>query len=116
MTDVQTFFKEARQKRSKRAKAVKYAQARAEVIERSQGRCEVVLGPITCTSQGTQAHHIRRRSQGGQDTAENLIWICAAHHSWVHANPATAEHYGLLRRSSFDPAPGLVRVEKVKRT
>ena len=115
MTDVQTFFKEARQKRSKRAKAVKYAQARAEVIERSQGRCEVVLGTSACTSQGTQAHHIRRRSQGGQDTAENLIWICAAHHTWVHANPATAEHYGLLRRSSFDPAPGLVRVEKVDR-
>ena len=115
MNDVQTFFKEARQKRSKRAKAVKYAQARAEVIERSGGRCEAAVEGV-CRGGGDQAHHVRRRSQGGQDDPSNLKWVCDACHGHIHANPTAAEALGLLRRSSFDPAPGLVRVEKVKRT
>ena len=114
MTDVQTFFKEARQKRSKRAKAVKYAQARAEVIERSQGRCEAAVEGV-CRGPGTQAHHIRRRSQGGTDDPSNLLWVDGACHTEIHRLPAWAESVGLLRRSSFDPAPGLVRVEKVDR-
>ena len=113
MTDVTTYFKEARQKRSKRAKAVKYAQARAEVIERSQGRCEAACEGV-CAGRGDQAHHVRRRSQGGKDEPGNLLWVCHRCHGHIHAHPATSMALGLLEFSSFDPAPGLISVTKVK--
>ena len=99
---------------SKRRSQVKYAKARAEVIERSQGRCEAAVSSV-CRGRGDQAHHVRRRSQGGSDDPSNLKWVCDACHGHIHAHPAEAESVGLLKRSSFDPAPGLVRVEKVTR-
>lgn len=113
MADVQTYFKEARQKRSKRRKAVRYAQARAEVIERSQGRCEAAVEGV-CLSRGDQAHHKRRRSQGGQDTPANLLWVCRACHDHIHRHPSEAVDAGLLEFSSFTAAPGLINVERVR--
>lgn len=112
MTEVRTFFK-ASQGRSKRRAVIRYAQARAEVFERSQGHCEAVVEGV-CVGRGDQAHHVRRRSQGGDDDAGNLLWICRPCHDWVHGHPATANALGLLEFSSFDPAPGLINVERVK--
>ena len=115
MTDVTTFFKNP-ERRSKRAKAVKYAQARAEVIERSGGRCEAAVEGV-CRGMGTNAHHRQLAGQGGPDTPENLLWVCGSGttgcHGWIHANPQQAIWLGLLV-SSFDPAPGLINVERVK--
>ena len=111
MTDVTTYFKEARQKRSKRAKQVAYAQARAEVYERSGGLCEAAVEG-RCPHQGSEAHHKRRRSQGGADTADNLVWLCELHHRWVHANPTAAIDVGLLVPTTFSPAPGLLKVTR----
>lgn len=113
MTEVRTFFKTGAQKRSKRRDATRYAQARAVVFERSQGRCEASVEGV-CLGRGDQAHHVRRRSQGGQDDPSNLLWVCRACHDHVHRNPAEAVELGLLV-SSFSPAPGLVSVEKVNR-
>lgn len=114
MTDVRTFFKTGARKRSKRRDAAKYAQARAVVFERSQGRCEASVEGV-CLGRGDQAHHRRRRSQGGADDPSNLLWICNPCHTWAHSYPTQAEALGLLERSSFDPAPGLVSVQKVAR-
>ena len=44
-------------------------------------------------------HHILRKSQGGQNTADNLVTLCRAHHDWVHAYPEASRNLGLLRRS-----------------
>jgi len=101
-------------RRSKRRDAARYAQARAEVYERSQGRCEAAVEGV-CAGRGDQAHHKRRRSQGGQDDPANLVWICSPCHTWVHGHPVAAVALGLLEFSSFDPAPGLVSVQKVTR-
>jgi hypothetical protein len=30
-------------------------------------------------------HHTWRKGQGGPDEAWNLVTLCAAHHTWVHA-------------------------------
>ena len=43
-------------------------------------------------------HHILRKSQGGQDTPDNLVTLCRAHHDWVHGNPESSRNLGLLRR------------------
>lgn len=96
----------------RRKKRTEFAKARAEVAERSNGRCEAQIGG-GCLGQGTQAHHKRRRSQGGKDTAENLLWVCLPCHGYIHAHPAESVEAGWLTRSSFDPAPGLINVEKV---
>lgn len=114
MTDVQPRWKGS-QKRQKRRNAAKYTLARAAVFERSGGRCEAQVEGL-CLGRGDQAHHKRRRSQGGQDTPANLLWICRKCHDHVHRFPAQAEALGLLEFSSFTPAPGLLSVTKVKGT
>lgn len=47
-------------------------------------------------------HHVLRRSQGGQDTPDNLVTLCRAHHDQVHRQVARALILGLLRQ----PQPG----------
>lgn len=111
MNEVKTFFKEART--SKRRKGVS-PKVRAEVLRRSQGHCEARIGEI-CTGDYEHAHHRRRRSQGGADSAANLLAVCRECHRHIHANPAWSEAQGFLLRSSFTAAPGLVKVEKVQR-
>ena len=116
MTDVQPRWKGS-QKRQKRRNAARYNKARAEVIERSGGRCEAAVEGV-CKVQGTNAHHKRMSGQGGTDDPSNLLWVCGSGttgcHGWIHANPEAATALGLLV-SSFSPAPGLVSVEKVTR-
>lgn len=103
-------------RRSKRNKAVEYAKARAFVYERSGGRCEASVAGV-CEGRGTNAHHKQMRGQGGKDDPENLLWVCGSGttgcHGWIHANPTQAIALGLLV-SSFDPAPGLINVERIK--
>jgi hypothetical protein len=41
-------------------------------------------------------HHVVRRSQLGPDTPENLLWVCAWHHAWLHDHVADARLLGLL--------------------
>jgi hypothetical protein len=39
--------------------------------------------------QGTQAHHIKFRSQGGDDASYNLLWCCLWCHDDIHAGRAS---------------------------
>jgi len=56
-----------------------YRQLCREVLERDGWRCQ------SCgRTEGLQVHHIRPRSRLGDDTAENLIALCAECHQKVH--------------------------------
>lgn len=38
------------------------------------------------SSRGLHCHHVIYRSQGGPDTEENLVLLCAEHHELVHSD------------------------------
>jgi 5-methylcytosine-specific restriction protein A len=78
------------------------AKAALLVRARSLGACEAAFSAY-CTSRGTQAHHVVRRSQGGQDTPQNLLWVCTPCHTAIHAQPEAARAAKLLRtRTTWD--------------
>lgn len=80
-----------------RARDAEYQVARAARREQVRGLCE---GDTPASPprqhQGGHAHHVARRSQGGDNGVENLRWLCWEAHDWVHANPAAARELGLL--------------------
>ena len=45
-------------------------------------------------------HHILRRSQGGDDSDDNLLAVCKACHRWIHdrTNAAVALARGYIRK------------------
>jgi 5-methylcytosine-specific restriction endonuclease McrA len=62
------------------------ASIRHTVFQRDQGNCQFAL-PNKTTCQNPffiQLHHKKPVSRGGQNTIENLITLCAAHHSLQH--------------------------------
>ena len=68
----------------------------AQVVARDNGcRAERLVREISCYGR-LDPHHIQRRSQGGTDTADNLVTLCRAHHRWVHEHPALSKPLGLL--------------------
>lgn len=80
-----------RGRRPKAADAIP-AFVRGQVTRRSGGRCEAPF----CTARAVHMHHIKRRSQGGADTAENIKHLCAGDHRFVHDHPDIARMHGLL--------------------
>jgi hypothetical protein len=68
--------------------------ARKIALQRSEARCEARWS--NCTRQAEHAHHMRRRSQGGGDTPDNLLIVCSRCHTDIHANPAEAARRGHL--------------------
>lgn len=81
--------------RGKRQTNPAWRRSRAWTFERSGGRCEA--RQHGCTGRAEQAHHIRRRSQGGSDDPSNLLAVCGRCHTWIHSNPAEARELGFLR-------------------
>jgi hypothetical protein len=71
--------------------------ARKAVVKRAGGRCEAQWDS-TCRRYGAHAHHVIRRSQGGDHDPGNLIWVCNPCHENIHRNPAEARKLGLLAR------------------
>ena len=56
-----------------------YTVVRNQVLERDGWRCQ------ECGSmKGLEVHHIKRRSQLGDDVMENLITLCAGCHGKSH--------------------------------
>lgn len=62
-----------------------------QIMARSEGACEHCRERIA-----TEKHHIKRRSQGGTNTLDNLAHLCRNCHWWVHANPKESAKLGLL--------------------
>lgn len=67
--------------------------ANPEGPQRCQGPRRGLLGECW---PGLHRHHVVRRSQGGADTPDNLLWLCPWHHHYVHHHPAEAKALGLL--------------------
>lgn len=63
---------------------------------------------LRCGKPATNRHHRKRKSQGGDDSPENVIDLCGSGttgcHGWVHANPAQAYEQGWLVKSWQNPA------------
>lgn len=97
----------------RRARSPQLAKARLEVMARSGGRCEAAI-PDVCQGWGSEAHHVLRRSQGGQDTAANLRWVCSRCHRHVHAHVAEAVELGLLRHRAGPLSLAVTRVERAQ--
>lgn len=68
---------------------------RRQVAARARGLCEARWSP-DCMTGGVHAHHRRRRSQGGQDTVSNLLWVCTPCHLLIHDEIAEAVSRGFL--------------------
>ena len=48
-------------------------------------------------SWSAELHHLKRRSQGGGDTRDNLAWLCHEHHFKFHAGNLSEDEKALLR-------------------
>jgi 5-methylcytosine-specific restriction endonuclease McrA len=44
-----------------------------------------------------ELHHLKRRSQGGGDTCDNLAWLCHEHHFKYHAATLSSSEKALIR-------------------
>lgn len=73
------------------------------IKERSGGFCEARIVGV-CTGRHDHTHHRKLRSQGGEDTKENLIGACWACHRYLHNHPAWARSVGLIVSRELDPA------------
>lgn len=69
-----------------------------DVLARDMGCRGAGLIRIPCAGR-IDPHHVKRRSQGGEDTLDNLISLCRAHHDWVHTHVVAAIELGLLKRA-----------------
>lgn len=64
--------------RKQRAEAKVVRDVRETIVSRDKGSCRV------CGRVGTEAHHIKKRSQGGKWTTENIILVCLPCHQFIH--------------------------------
>lgn len=67
-----------------------------DVLARDMGCRAAEVIRIPCAGR-IDPHHVKRRSQGGEDTPENLVSLCRAHHDWVHAHPDESYQLGFLK-------------------
>jgi 5-methylcytosine-specific restriction endonuclease McrA len=77
------------------------------LIERAGGQCELKI-PGVCMKGMSRtlplcAHHRKLRKHGGSSTLENLLWLCAGCHRWVHDYPQTSYGEGWLVHSWAAP-------------
>jgi 5-methylcytosine-specific restriction endonuclease McrA len=65
-----------------RLDANSYLELHRQVLERDRWRCQA------CGSmQNLQVHHLKFRSQSGDDMEQNLITLCAECHEQMHRKP-----------------------------
>ena len=74
-----------------------------QLLERSHGVCEVCF---SARASG-HPHHIQRRSQGGDNSLENLLDTCDPCHRRIHDNPEWALEAEYLKRAESSPWKGL---------
>jgi 5-methylcytosine-specific restriction endonuclease McrA len=88
--------------------------AKAKVLERCGGACEVVWD-ARCEVAGSQFHHVLAHSEGGQNVATNLLLACNACHEALHGDEAQAMRWGLMRRPAMRvPEADVVRLRAAR--
>ena len=75
----------------------------ATVFARSGGNCEAMISGVNCTMQAEHLHHRQLRSQGGEHTVSNLVYICHRCHDWIHKHPSKAAQLGFIVQRDRDP-------------
>lgn len=40
-----------------------------------------------CSRTNIELHHVKKKSQGGKDTLDNLLVLCNTHHVMIHTSP-----------------------------
>lgn len=78
---------------------------REALWQRCGGQCEACSGEL---DRGAQAHHRKRRSQGGDDSVTNLVLLHPLCHRRIHSHPAWAFDTGFLVHATDQP--GRIRV------
>lgn len=62
------------------------ARTKHQVFLRDQGQCtKVVQGKRCQTRRWLDVHHVIPLAKGGEDTLQNLVTLCSAHHRMDHA-------------------------------
>ena len=90
-----TGMKPSKRATTKSAAAAREWQAvRQVVIDRDQV-CQAKEWEHVC-GMGEHVHHVKRRSQGGENVPGNLVLLCGIAHDHVHGNPAWSRSVGLL--------------------
>lgn len=79
-----------------------FKRTRQQRAEQAEYRCEAQIDGV-CNGYGVHAHHIRRRSQGGDNGLPNLLWVCSSCHGWIHANPEESFERHFLARNTIVP-------------
>lgn len=79
---------------TRRARSGRETAILAGIRRRDGDRCRLssprCWGPV-------DVHHVLPRGRGGTTTADNLVCLCRACHSFVHEHPAWARDLGWLR-------------------
>lgn len=83
-----------------------------EVIDRAGGFCEACGWPQMGKM---DLHHRKLRSQGGQHTVANLVWLHHECHMNIHANPSRSYGLGHMVRSRMEPSEIPVQVMRALR-
>lgn len=63
-----------------------YRELQRHILQRDSWRCQ-----ICGRMQQLQIHHLKFRSQGGSDSEQNLITLCAGCHEKLH-RPTTGQY------------------------
>lgn len=77
------------------ANASERLRVRNEVFTRDGWTCQARVSPL-CPHGLLEAHHLRKASQGGTYTAENLLTTCHGCNQWIEDHPAEARAAGLV--------------------
>lgn len=72
----------------------------AEIVQRDGGRCrllDMLVGHV-CAGDPVTPHHLRKQSKTHDDSADNMVVLCASANEWVERFPALAHRMGLVIR------------------
>lgn len=93
----------SRQPMPRRTSRPGWKAARNRCMRRAAGLCEARTP--ACIHHGSQAHHLKLRSQGGRDKLANLAWVCGPCHRFIHDHPRWSMFHGLIRGSNRRKVP-----------